>query len=201
VPLLIFGAALWAFMLFGLTLHAADIQHRHRRGLMALKKYQSPRIIEWLLSSLILFAAAAAALGLLEILGLWHNQGEGTVRFQAFIGAAVAAVGLAYVAVRGASWVHWAKDRFVQSPGAVTTEHGQVMVQIGLEAIYDARLMRKVVWPAYTTAAAIMLVAAAVCGRDRPFILPLGFLLAVMGAALVWIVVNGLPESEEEKRW
>lgn len=201
MPLLIFGAALWAFMLFGLALHAADIQHRHRQGLMALKRYQSPRIIEWLLSSLILFAATAAVLGLLEVLGLWRNEGEGTIRFQAFIGAAVAAVALAYIAVRGASWVHWAKDSFVQSPGATTTQQGQVMVQVGTEAIYDARIMRKVAWPAYAIGASVLVLSAAAAGSHFPLLLPLGVLLTIMGAALVWIMVSGLPEGEEEKRW
>lgn len=198
---LIFGAALWAFMLFGLALHAADIQHRYRRGLMPLKRYQSPRVIEWLLSSLILFAAAAAILGILEILGLWQDAGEGTVRFQAFVGAAVAAVALAYVAVRGASWVHWAKDEFVKSPGATTIDQGEVMVQVDQEALLDARLMRRVVWPAYSIAAAIMVLAAASSASLIPLLLPLGLLLALMGAALVWLLVNGLPQGEDEQPW
>jgi len=188
-------------MLFGLALHAADIQQRYRRNLMPLDKYQSPRIIEWLLSSLILFAAAAASLGLLEILGAWRSGEHEIVRFQAFVGAALTSVALAYVALRGASWVQWAKEEFLQSPGATATENGQVMVRVAQEAIYDARIMRRVAWPVYALAAAVMILAAAISGSRALFLLPVGLLLSVTGAALIWVLLSGLPKSEEDEPW
>ena len=199
---LIFGGSLWAFTLFGVALHVADVQRRARLETMALEDYHKARPIEWLLASLLMFAAGAATMGAVVIWGMGRSGSAGAiVRFQVLVGAALAAVALAYIAMRGKTWVHWAKDEFLGAAGATVTQGGEVSVNVALEAKYDTAIIKRMVWPVYAIASAPLVLAALCHAAARPLVL-LGALLAVLaGTALVCLLLTSFPVSEEDEDW
>ncbi|MCE5216333.1 hypothetical protein LLH03_04785 [bacterium] len=198
---LIFGAALWAFCLFGLALHSADIQQRHRRGTMATDQYEKPRPLEWLLACLILFAAAAAGLGLLEFWGLWEPLPGATARYQVYVGAGLTAAALAYLGIRGANLVHRAKGEFLALPGSTTSVEGELFVQVDKEAITDARTLRRIAWPAYGLCTIPGIFAGYMLVDSMPVMLPLTVIGVLSGGGLLVAILSGLPRAEEDEDW
>ncbi len=198
---LIFGAALWAFSLFGLALHSADVQQRHRRGTMTMDQYEKPRPLEWLLACLILFAGAAATLGLLELWGLWEPLPGATARYQVYVGAGLVAVALAYLGIRGANLVHRSKGDFLALPGSTTSVEVELLVQVDREAITDARTLRRVAWPAYGLCTIPGLFAGYLLVDSMPLALPLTVIAVLFGGALLVAILSGLPRAEEDEDW
>lgn len=198
---LVFGAVVWAFTFFGLVLHVADVQRRGRKGEMPLEEYWRPRPIEWLLSGMLLLACAAAVLGAIQVYGLGREGTALLVRGQLMVIAALTAVALAYVGLRGKSWLIWAKDQFIHSSGATRPKDGKVVVNLELESKFDMTIIRKVAWQVYALGC-IPLVLAALRGLGVVVLPSIAALLAaVAGAMLVHIILGVAPTSEEDENW
>lgn len=198
---LVFGAVVWAFTFFGLALHVADVQRRGRKGEMPLDEYWRPRPIEWLLSGMLLLACAAAVLGAIQVYGLGREGTDLMVRGQLLVGAGLTAVALAYVGLRGKSWLIWAKDQFIHSSGATRPKDGKVVVNLELESKFDMTIIRKVAWQVYALGC-IPLVLAALKGLGVVVLPSIAALLAtVAGAMLVHIILGAAPSSEEDEDW
>ena len=198
---LAFGAVVWAFTFFGLALHVADVQRRARKAEMPLDEYWRPRPIEWLLSGMLLLACAAAVLGAIQVWGLGREGTGLMLRGQLLVGAALTAVALSYVGLRGKSWLIWAKDQFIHTAGATRPRDGKVVVNLELEAKYDMTIIRKVAWQVYAIGCIPLVLAA--FKSIGVLVLPslAAFLATITGAMLVFVILGAAPSSEEEEDW
>jgi len=201
VHYLIFGAVVWAFTFFAIALHVADVNRRARKGEMPLDQYWRPRPIEWLLSGMLLLACGAAVMGSVQFWGINRAGSEMVIRYQIIVAAALSAVALTYVALRGRSWLTWARDEFIHSAGATTPRDGRVMVNLALEAEYDTTIVKRTAWPVY--ALGCIPLAAAVVLSVTVATLPaaVATLAAIAGGAMVYTIVTNLPGTEEDESW
>ena len=201
VHYLIFGAAVWAFTFFGIALHVADVKRRARKGEIPLEQYWRPRPIEWLLSGMLLLACGAAVLGSVQVWGMGRTGTEMLTRYQVMVAAALSAVSLTYIALRGRSWLTWARDEFIHSTGATVPREGRVMVNLALEAEYDTAIVKRAAWPMYLVGCIPL--AASVVLSIAVAALPaiVATLAAIAGGVLVYTITIQLPGTEEDEEW
>lgn len=201
VHFLIFGAVVWAFTFFGIALHVADVNRRARKAEMPLDQYWRPRPIEWLLSGLLLLACGAAVLGSVQFWGLNRAGTEMLTRYQVIVAAAVSAVGLTYVALRGRSWLTWARDEFIHSAGATSPREGRVMVNLALEAEYDTAIVKRTAWTVYIVGCIPLAAAALLAIAVMALPALVAVLAAIAGGAMLYTIVTNLPGTEEDENW
>ena len=196
----VFGAALWAFTVFGLALHVADIQSRHKLGNMPLQAYQRTRPIEWLLAAMLLFAATAAVISGVEYQG-YKDPNAATTRLHGFASAALIAIALTYIGVRCATWVRWAREEFLSSPGSTVPMEGTVFVDVRAEAERDADHVRRVAWWIYVVDTLPAVLAAFLISKQMREAVPTAVAGAVLGAGIVLALIVGLPRDTEDDGW
>ncbi len=201
VQFLIFGAFVWVFTFFGFALHVADVQRRSKQGKKLLSEYDKPRPIEWLLAGMLLLACGAAILGALQIQGLIEADASAVARFEVAAGAALGAVALAYLALRGKTWLTWARDEFINTAGATTVEAGEVLVDVALEAQYDTVVAKRTAWPIYFIGCTPLVLAALRASVRLPLPAMIALLGAAAGAALMFVVLSSFPITEEDEDW
>lgn len=201
VHYLIFGGAFWVFTLFGLALHAADVQRRRRLGAMPLEQYKKTRPLEWLLSGLLLFAGVAAALGGAVVWGMQQGGADAAARFMVMAAAAVTAVALAYVGMLGKSWVHWSRDEFLTAPDATIPERGTVLVNVSLEAEHETALLRRAAWPVYLVGSTPLTIVAIRFATATP-VVSLGVaLMLIAGVGITVLVASSTGAPRDEDQW
>lgn len=201
VHYLIFGSAFWGFTLFGLALHAADVQRRLRMGAMPLEQYRKARPIEWLLSGLLVFAGLAAAFGGVIAWGMQQGGADVAARLLVMAAAAVTAVALAYVGMLGKSWVHWARDGFLAEPGATMPDHGTVVVNVSLEAEHETSLLRRVAWPVYLVGSTPLIIVAIRFAERTPIVSVGIALMVIAGVGVTILLVSSVCARQDQDEW